>query len=320
VRPDSVVGVCKLGLATPAGGRLTSERRSVFLPAAERTGLCDKAAAGEIDDVWLMGAGWFGFWESAFYGPLEASYPFNGPAYEAVGCADRLIPVMGFNYSRGTGGAGHIWGHRTEATFTHLFQGWSQDSVDTHWDRFGLSAGQSPTLGYSGCGSIHWPPNASQDYDYGNPATAQSMCDDFLGYPGLAPDPATEVKPVDCGTWGCTETGFYEWWFRHLPQAPGEHPELGVSNDWWTYVIDPDRARACRSMDDVSCEQESRCEWTAAGCFPRGLACPPSSPAPCDACLGQGTVQACDGTLGCSWYACVGLCYPTGTPVEDICG
>ena len=36
IRPDSVAGVPKLGLATSAGGRLTSERRSVFLTAQHR--------------------------------------------------------------------------------------------------------------------------------------------------------------------------------------------------------------------------------------------------------------------------------------------
>ncbi len=37
-------------------------------------------------------------------------------------------------------------------------------------------------------------------------------------------------------------------------------------------------------------------------------------------CQDQPTLEACNATAGCAWYACVNKCYPTGTDINQVCG
>ncbi|HEY7033357.1 MAG TPA: hypothetical protein VH482_18595 [Thermomicrobiales bacterium] len=36
------------------------------------------------------------------------------------------------------------------------------------------------------------------------------------------------------------QRGHHLWWLSHLPRAEGETD--GVSNNWWTYIVDPNLA------------------------------------------------------------------------------
>ena len=197
--------------------------------------VCTKLNNGEIDELWLFGGPWMGFYESRLAGP-GGFYYNSDPLTTGITC-NKLIPIMGINYERGDDGISHGLGHRAEATMSEVYGDWAQDRMNHNWDKFALDAAQSPSFGYSGCGSIHFPPNGVLDYDYSNSAIEQSYCYDFINYPNLH-DPATVLQDITCTAWGCSEAGYLNWWFQQLPQFPGYGPDDKLM-DWWHYIVDP---------------------------------------------------------------------------------
>jgi hypothetical protein len=277
------------------------------------TDLCARANAGDVDELWMFGGPYFGFAESALAGP--GAFPYNGPSFAENACA-RLLPIMGFNYERGLPELLHDFGHRAEATLTQVFGGWAEDRMRHDWDRFGLVAAQSPSFGYSGCGSVHYPPNATADYEYDRTAPEASYCDAFLAYPALPADLAAATAPVGCDAWGCTEDGYLRYWFQHLPHVPGVTGS--VANDWWAYFVDPNRARSCDAFAADDCAAEPRCALHCGGCFAAGV----DGEAACSSCGLERTLEGCNARGGCAWYSCGPgrlSCWPTGTDPDLAC-
>jgi len=124
-----------------------------------------------------MGGPWFGFWESQLAGPN--AFDYNSPPLTGTTC-NKLLPIMGFSSERTINEAVHDYMHRTEATMSHVYGSWEENRLQTNWDRFGLVAAQSPSFGFSGCGTAHYAPSATQDYSYDNATPVLSLCDDFL--------------------------------------------------------------------------------------------------------------------------------------------
>jgi hypothetical protein len=199
-----------------------------------RLDICGKANRQEIDEVWIYNGPWFGFYESTLVGPN--AYWYNSPPVQEPHGCNRLIPLMGPSPER-PGLTGHGEGHRMESTMKEVYGSWQQNRTAHNWERFALVDAQSPDYAYSGCGSIHYPPNGTSDYDYDNPAFADSNCDDFYNYPHLG-DPTITAEPVSCDTWNCDHYGYMLYWFGHLPRFPGCGPDA-VANDWWEYFADP---------------------------------------------------------------------------------
>lgn len=196
----------------------------------ETYGVVEKINKGEVDEVWLFGGPYFGFWESAMAGPN--SFPINGGAYPNVKTL-RAFAIMGFNYERGVAEMLHNLCHRTEATMTRIYGGWQADKLDHLWARFAANAKQSN--GYAGVGSCHFPPNADNEYDYANPRPVKSTAPDWRRFPNLTG--ITDL--VNCETWGGPDyhRRYLIWWFSHLPRAPGWNGD-GRLNNWWKYVFD----------------------------------------------------------------------------------
>jgi hypothetical protein len=200
-----------------------------------------------IDELWLFGGPYFGFYESQLAGPKAFTY--NSPPLEGSSC-NKLLPMMGFNYERSLGEMVHDFMHRTEATMSRVYGGWHMDALYHNWDKFGLVDFQSP-LPYSGCGSAHFAPNSTSDYDYGNPGSVQTYCDDFFNYPNLKP-PTQALKTITCATWGCDELGYYRWNLQHVPKGSGTGPDFKF-NDWWRYLTNPNDVFL---TDIASCSSE----------------------------------------------------------------
>lgn len=197
--------------------------------------ICGKLNRGEIDEVWIYNGPWFGFYESTLVGP--GAYAFNSPPVGGTHNCNKLLPIMGPSPERSTNEAVHNFGHRTEATMTKVYGSWQQNSTSHNWNKFGLVKAQSPNYSYSGCGSTHYPPNATSDYNYTNSSSVLSNCADFANYPNLG-DPLVVSQPVGCSAWGCLEIDYYRYWFGHLPSAAGCGPD-NVANDWWRYFSNP---------------------------------------------------------------------------------
>ncbi len=181
----------------------------------------------EIDEVWLWGFPYAGFWESTMAG--RGAYFCNSPPVEGVRTS-RIFVTMGFNYERGVGEMLESFGHRVESILRHVFGSW--EPRETHaWNRFTLHDSVAP--GRAGCGNVHFAPNSERDYDWGNRRVVWSTCADWLFYPHLT----GQRRQVNCREWGNGDTrAHHRWWLQHLPHAEGRSD--GKLNNWWAYVTD----------------------------------------------------------------------------------
>jgi YVTN family beta-propeller protein len=211
-----------------------------------RWDLCGKANRGEIDEVWIYNGPYFGFYESTLAGP--GAYFYNSPPVSGSHGCTRLLPIMGPSPERSTGEAIHNFGHRTESTMRQAYGSWDSQRQPTHaWERFAISrVNSNGAVDYSGCGTMHEPPNAAFAYQYNNTGNATlSNCDAWNSYPSV-PSPQAYGRSVTCADWGCSDVGFYQYWFRRMPRFTGCSTEVGrtIYNDWWRYFVFPGLANS----------------------------------------------------------------------------
>jgi len=172
--------------------------------------LCALVQSGAIDEIWVMGSGYFGFDEFAWktpgnalrYAPLPAN-PWLYRPYDLPDCG-RPYFVMGFVNDHPPGL--HSFGHRVESALA------LSEPAGGHWTRCNASPrrewtdficrdGDDP--GEASCGDVHYPPNGVFDYDYANHTPKQSKCNDWFRYPYL-----TGAKTnVSANTWRSSQHG-----------------------------------------------------------------------------------------------------------------
>lgn len=182
----------------------------------------------EIDEVWLIAFPNAGFYESTMAG-AGAFWCNASPLTATAGC-DRKFVIMGFSYERGVGEMLHSFGHRCESIMTQAFANAQGDA--NLYARFSRYDKTSP--GQAGLGTIHFPPNAQQDYDYNNPTKVASNCYDWYNFPHFQND----VRQVNADEWGDGNLEIlHSWWMKHLPKVAGR--TSGVANNWWQYIMDP---------------------------------------------------------------------------------
>jgi hypothetical protein len=208
--------------------------------------VCSKLNNGKIDEVWLFGGPWFGYYESRLAGP--GAFWYNASPLEGTGC-DRLLPIMGFNYQRGNAEMLHNFGHRAEASMTHVFGSWDITREPLHdWDLFGHNAVQTSIGDIFQCGSVHYPPNGTADYDYANSEHVESGCDDWFNYPDLT----GSTNMLGCEAWSCDQRAYLQWWLGHLPRQAGFHE--GKLLNWWAYIVGQRYDDVFPRVTDVSSE------------------------------------------------------------------
>jgi len=195
-----------------------------------RYAIPERIERDQVDEVWLMGFPYAGFWESTMAG--IGAYFCNSPPVPAIWTA-RIFVTMGFSYERGVGEMLENFGHRVESIMRHVYRSW--EPRPTHaWNRFTLYDQVAP--GQAGCGTLHFAPNSERDYDWGNSRVVWSTCDDWLNYPYLR----GTRRQVSRDEWGGGEIrAHHRWWLRHLPRATGR--TAGVLNNWWAYAADFNR-------------------------------------------------------------------------------
>jgi hypothetical protein len=188
--------------------------------------------SGKIDEVWLFGFPYAGYYESIMAGPgavwCNAPPLPDGPGPRA----NRRFVIMGFNYERGVGEMLEDLGHRAESLVGHAFEGARGDA--NLWERFTRYDQKFP--GRAECGTVHFAPNSLRDYDWGNPRPVASRCDDWYNYP----DFKGTVRQVNSAEWGGGDIRLHHlWWLRHFPHWAGLTG--GRLNNWWDLVIAPDK-------------------------------------------------------------------------------
>jgi hypothetical protein len=187
---------------------------------------------GEIDEAWFLTFPYSGDYESTMVG-RGAFWCNSTPVPGTEHCAGRFV-VMGFNFERDVGCMLENFGHRVESVMRHVFRHHPPEhdlfAAFTRYDETHPSGAH--------CGNVHFAPNSRRDYDWGNRRQVWSYCDDWLDFPDLA----GRRRLVDARDWGGGDMRLHHlWWLRRLPHVEGE--TFGVANNWWQYVVDPNRVR-----------------------------------------------------------------------------
>lgn len=192
-----------------------------------------KVNAGEIDELWLFGFPYAGYYESLMVGP--GAFWCNSPPHALapdLPPLSRRFVVMGFNYEREVGCMLEDLGHRAESIMAEVYNTHLRADAPNLWERFSRYDQVAP--GRASVGNMHFAPNSTADYDWGNPRSVPSDCDDWLRFPALT----GQRRQVNCRDWGNGDMRLHHlWWFERLPQVGGETD--GVRNNWWAYVGDP---------------------------------------------------------------------------------
>jgi hypothetical protein len=218
----------------------------------ERHNICELAAAGEIDEVWI----WVGdgdgetkahFWEWTTSGP---GWTPDGYQIAATPNCGHMMTTMAFNYFRLADAALHSYGHRIEgalqqylpcdfSTATWPWEGnlfWEEQCGSRLSDSYGYVARPFADNNHvAACGDIHFPPNItdSNAYRYNSEQRVQSICQDWSA------DGSAGMEQVSCFTWGCNEQGFMLWWMQNLPNynAAGRTSDGRPQPNWWDYLF-----------------------------------------------------------------------------------
>ena len=136
-------------------------------------------ANNQIDEVWIFGFPYAGFYESIM-GGTGAFFCNSAPLTGAMQCPRRFV-IMGFSCERGVGEMLESFGHRAEFIMDKVYSGSSLQN--NSWKKFVRYDKTSP--GQAEVGSIHFAPNSDKDYDWGNTRFVSSHCDDWYNFPNF---------------------------------------------------------------------------------------------------------------------------------------
>ncbi len=203
-----------------------------YLELVHEFRMIERVNSGEIDEVWLFGHPYGGYWESIMCGP--GAFWCNAPPLAGTEHASRRFVIMGFNFERGVGEMLEDLGHRAESILYKVFENTRGEA--NLFDKF--TRYDKKDHGRAEVGNVHFAPNSQRDYDWGNCTPVLSRCDTWLNFPDLSGQPRT----VTCADWGNGEIrAHHKWWFTRFPHIVGE--TNNISWNWWQYVIDPNTVR-----------------------------------------------------------------------------
>lgn len=189
--------------------------------------LVQKVNSGATDEVWLVAMPYAGFYESIMTGP--GAFFCNAPALTGTSAVRRFI-IMGFTYQRGVGEMLESFGHRAESILRQVFRNASGEK--NLWARFIRYDQAAP--GQAECGTVHFAPNSTRDYEWGNPAFVQSRSRNWNTFPNLSGAPVL----VNCAEWGNGDIrAHHNWWLSLFPHISGSANDIAYN--WWKYIVDP---------------------------------------------------------------------------------
>ncbi len=203
-----------------------------YLELVREFHMIERVNSGEIDEVWLFGHPYGGYWESIMCGP--GAFWCNAPPLAGTEHASRRFVIMGFNFERGVGEMLEDLGHRAESILYKVFENTrGEANLFEKFLRY-----DKKDHGRAEVGNVHFAPNSQRDYDWGNHTPVVSRCDTWLNFPDLSGQP----RMVTCADWGNGDIrAHHKWWFTRFPHIVGE--TNGISWNWWQYVIDPNTVR-----------------------------------------------------------------------------
>jgi hypothetical protein len=151
------------------------------------------------------------------------------PLPDTQACPRRFI-IMGFSYERGVGEMLESYGHRAEFLLERVYR--RTPPPANLFRQFCLYDQIAP--GRANCGNVHFAPNSLRDYDWNNPRSVASNCDEWFNFPNFT----GATRLVSAAEWGNGDIRLHhKWWLRHFPHVAGA--TNGISSNWWNYVADP---------------------------------------------------------------------------------
>ncbi len=211
-----------------------SDERMDYAALLSEFDICSKLKKGEIDEVWI--------WVNAGDG-AGLEYAISGPSisesWGGMPSCGQTLTVMGFDYTRPWDLALHSMGHRMEFVAEFIRRD-DYDAFDTRLQRYGEDYDNHNVpleSGTTGCGNIHFPPNAQWHYDYSNTRTVKSDCADWKI------DRSGKAENINCTKWGCSQEGFITWWMNNLPGLNNtlKSSDGSPATNWWLAFGDYDK-------------------------------------------------------------------------------
>jgi hypothetical protein len=201
-----------------------------YVALVDEFDMLGRVSRGEIDEIWLFGHPYGGYYESIMAGP--GAFWCNAPPLDNTQHCARRFVIMGFNFERGVGEMLEDLGHRAESILYKVFEHTrGEANLFERFTRYDLKHPRRAE-----CGNVHFAPNSLRDYDWGNPRFVPAYCDQWHQFPTFAGSP----RSVNCAEWGNGDIrSHHRWWFQHFPHIVGE--SAGISWNWWEYVIDPNK-------------------------------------------------------------------------------
>ena len=88
-----------------------------------------------------------------------------------------------------------------------------------------------------GCGWAHYPPNARQDYDWGNKRYVETDMEDWK------PDGTGKRQRMNCDRWQGDSLKWFVYWMQNIPGAGNGMTYDGRPlRNWWIFIGDFDNA------------------------------------------------------------------------------
>ncbi|KXK27242.1 MAG: hypothetical protein TR69_WS6001000115 [candidate division WS6 bacterium OLB20] len=197
--------------------------------------LCSIINSQNIDQIWMWVDPRPGYdpnpgVEYAISGDyFEGGAQYATYASPAFCGGQRSFVFMGFDTTRTADLALHSFGHYMEGLLGNI------QSVNLFWYRFGGNNSAGYPLAQR-CGNVHFPPNGTIDYDYGNQTVVNNnSCEDWN------PNLTGQTESFNCSKWGCDQEGYLIWWMQNMP---GYRNLIQYNGDylpsWWDFVGDLD--------------------------------------------------------------------------------
>lgn len=229
------------------------EKRADYAKIVAENNLCERVAAGKVDEVWVWSDGWGKMDEGMMVGPGAQDDVFNtvGEPVFIPECT-RPFHVMGFNYTREADQALHSMGHRFESTIAHFVDGktiWDEQPGDVFYEFDGNgylnchynAAGSyvCDPAGEANVGNVHYPPNTLkgvevEGYQY---SSTTGVWSDFRDW---NPQHSGTHGLINCQQWGCTHEGYLSQWIQNFPgrclAQPMTKPSGARMPDWWQLI------------------------------------------------------------------------------------
>lgn len=209
--------------------------------------LVNRRNNGEFDMVWIFGNDPIALFESTMVG--KQPFYINSYPYKR-NCEN--FPILTMTFSRKDGSLEDV-GHMAECILTQVFNSKEiynnkLDGTDlsklTTWEKFVLCKGNAkPGTTVYGVGTVHYSPNSTHDYDWGNQTAVKSYWKDFengnLSNIGSTISTFTAKNAYQQNQYNtCNDDtiSHHRWWFSCMPHTKGRD-ENGFSNNWWNYIF-----------------------------------------------------------------------------------